>query len=1601
MAVNLAITASAVAIDPNGTTDGWVKASEVTGVTARTRSDAYTWITSSVNRTGSKALQTLSASATPNATEVLSAYVAYLMYMDWVTRNVSVQDVSNQWTIFAGPADFDMSSVADLVDMGEQIRAKIIETGLLPSTTDLDACTWDASNAVHAALPTSADLSKDGGLAGIDTYYTSARAIITHYIDPHVALILNKYFGLAGSTDLATIKQGIEGKFPLEWHDQVISGNPPAEFVKVATACAEELRPYLAVYNELVHVYSTASSSVLASETFTATDGDHRVVGYVSNLFRPRADALGDYTTRALHSYIYNSKTTDDQNSTSVTVPENLFAGGAFTLMVQGKLTSKGVEWDDDSTKELTEIGYHVLAAGLTYVPFESKAGDEVFIATLESFLKNSDKMEDVTTILQDAINVKKPIYMTETKNAPWMDNVDLGAPDAAEYEYATLSDLLQLDQNVVRGYAVMTGKMSMSQVDSSSWEYAQGEGKLSAGASATANQPSPSQQDQQTAVQQAVEQMFSVGQSSITATDEQMSDFIAVSAGNSTKIMSVVTGGTVQSVGGLTSLIVHNASVNAKGASCLQSPEKQQLFINGLGDIVLVDGTVILPAIANPALYDYSNVGDMDSGDTIDEEKAKSVNGYYPYTAAFMNGYPNLTVGADGLAHASPGDAGKYAVIKDGNQLVGLRIYNVKKGKDAQLQYTDRVGLSMVNPVTLSISDDETLEQAGLTFSEGNLGNFRYMFSLRPELGLSQNTDNGNVFQRYMLAKSGARGIAQQYFPLVSADMDIIESYLSSARPLVTSSVRYISDPATNGSGGLVASGAFKVETYITEMVAQGMLGTQYASTLAKNLQIDYEAMVEDQYNRFAGFLLKWVSEAIDSIGAIDGVLAIKDGYENGFFNFIMNFLQEAYVLLVVVLLVILAVKFIRGRINAIYLLFIGALTFAAFNVYAVWMPTAVPAAYNFFVNDAVEDLVWNTVAVKAEDYDKVYTDSGMKDPVSGEPRPYTATITLYKLTQAELTAVSERTGESLQSIKEGSVIWLDEEAGIFLQGDQIKQSIDRLFVNNTMRGLYEEQWSMVHAGVEVTPIGEGLVKNPYIIKLTQPYVSLEAYYTPFPVFERAFLVNLNNFANIFSIERNYFSYGDELYKDAFLFNTFTNSGIFTAPGDDAALMANIRMDLTSGDLTLTTQDVIDKCNQTFYPQSDWMNLRSVFFEPSPAMKDSLWGQMMLSGEYYQDDWTMTLEQEERVWDLIMYINTQTKKFIIEHQEQLNYCSDENAIKLATLFATTAFTHKVSQFGYWLYPNYINASTIQLKDVLMASMTSLFDRNASINGRISNTVLQNIGVLGLVMVFVITVVSAVFIFVITYLVPVLYIMFGGILIWKLLNTDDSTGLIKGYFKVTGIIILLYFFYTLGIRLVGFSGYNWYGYFGAMIATLFLTYLLVHVLTAIFANPLELGNGMIGQRMFAAFDKLTGGRLGNLVANNFRINMPRFGASTNVTSRAYGRMSPMDVYNTGRQTRRGEHYGRWEDFDDANLSARARVIGRFGQVAAHADDVGRTRTGFRTTTLGAAARATTGAARSAVTNVRQTGQNIRSGVNRVTTRVRAAGDRFSNFGRRR
>lgn len=1401
----------------------------------------------------------------------------------------------------------------------------------------------------------------DWDLVGNNTASTRLRAILTNYCDLKVLGVLtakmdelaggrstHSYGGLKELADTTLQLDGDEDKARAVWK-----------------AYGQDIKSYLDIYNN-IHNYANTWFNI-SLDKVTLDEKQY----YGVQLPMDELDSSTSKTTYALWKIAYTTTSADSKP----TVPDNItidVTQGALNLM--SNCTIQNGEVILDTLPELKNIGYAILAAGAIYDPFVSKAGNDDFINAVNNFLTDSDEKADFNKVLQTAINTKKPLYQTTSGKSSWKTQNQLSMIASADYKQASLADTLNITKGVTTAYVVIAGEMTPSAVDASTWDYCNRNRNIGAGVSNTEivsktavdkgnNYNNNGTTDEQTGsltlddpnsagtVSSTSDAPITVGTVSLSATSAQMSPPIMITAGRQEAFWSMDATGFAASVGGLTSLVIHNAAQDVRNNKYLQTPETTMLFLNGLGDIVFADNTVLLPAIANPLLYNYENFYQATSGDTYIDKFTKpttdTVFAYYPYTAAFMNHYPSATMGpsedsadAGQLSVKSESDKDKFLICVEDQAVYAKRIKSI--GDSAELTARGGVKLADIFGGCFSIGANEEDAVSVLNIAMGKAGfNWQNFIGIPGVRSVTQRimkretitpTAEGNKpagtlnkMTTLMITRASATNpeVGLPYFPLVNSDVDydLAEGeslFQRVAGPVVTSAMRYISNPG-EGTGILSNAGNFNVVHYIANFLGEGQLGTAYAETLEKNYQVSYEDLVADTGNRFLRFLVQICDSAIGNLGQIEGVLAIKGPYQNSFFTAIVNFVQNFYLLICVALMVIVAAKFFKGHFNMIYVCFMALCCVAGFEVYAKWLPTMLPSIYNFAVNDIIEDTVWATVSHQAEKYDETYKDSSRKDTISGDMKPYTATITLYTMTNAELSIMAGRTGVDIDDILKGTTVYLDYEAGIFVQGNEIRMSVDHLLFSNSMRGLYQSQWAQANQSLPIEPIDIGVNDNPYSIQLVNPYVSLEAYYTPFDHIERQFLKNLNTFANIFRIERNVINYNNgELYKDAFVFNAFVHSGIFTAPGNDDVLRYNIAASSVAGDAMYTEQDILDLCNTYFHLQNpngtpasrgiDWLNLYDMFLQPDLGMQNSLWGYIMQRRGWYDDSWHLTEKGQEKVSDLIYYINTQTKMWLIENEKQMLYCSDENAIKLTALYATTAFTHYVSEFNQWLYPNYINAADIALQDVLYGSMTTLHDRNHAYDGTVTNTVALNLGIFGVLFLLIIVIVATVFIFIVTYMVPVLYAMFGIVLIFKLVNDDTGIGLVQGYVKVTLTSAVLYVIFSLSLKLVDVGGYEWYGYLGCALLMSICLYFLFWVVISIIQDAGEMGNNTLGKNLLKGLNGITLGAVKKMAASSVSLTSRVQNTHRYHVANRYGRGYGVDDYDRPFGQRRGYRY---------------------------------------------------------------------------------------------
>lgn len=1301
------------------------------------------------------------------------------------------------------------------------------------------------------------------------------------------------------------------------------------------------------LYTEIVTNYNTSTKKVYGGYTPSSETKKYPSCHYDGRSAQNDIETHADQFLLRMANY---KNTTDSPGSNIQNEGVNDYdvTQGALSLVSNAKLDGGKIVLSGTDAA-LTDIGYAVLAAGVVYDPFVSLAGNDNFLAVLRTFVEGSDKKQDeLVKVLQQALHVKKPLQVTEGSNTEWTNAESLQGIEMAKYRQARLADVLQVDQDITRAYVMIKGGMSPSQVDSSTWDYANyGTTADVKDNSYTVENPGASAEPDSSSSSGSGSPYITTGNDNATMSKHQTTEPIMITSGVSGGTHGVnSTEGYAAAVGGLTSIILHNAALDAKDNLHIKNAEQELLFVNGLGDVVLADDTIILPAVSNPVNYvyndEYEGVEDDDFIDTFGKEDSE-YKGYYPYNIAFMNHYAGGKVNSEGkLRFDDETSMGKYMILVDGGTLFAKNIISMSTGFSKSylgIAQTGGVRIATICGKSFSVTDDVEETTTALFAARGDIGTqlrnwawsglsvFSHLFNfISGNDHYQDGTDGWNAGERenavFILRGLVANKSGQTMFPLTPGGADIRDSYVEVATPIVTSALRFLSDK-TDGEGTTTrtSTGHFQVEHYVMETMGEALLGTQYADTLVKNYQVSYDDLVKDSGNRFLKFLTDITDNAISFLGTIDGVLAIKGPYSNGFFNAILNFVQEFYLLIVICLLIIVAAKFLKGHYNLLYVCFIAAMCFAGFEVYANWLPTALPSIYGFAVNDVIEDVVWNTVLYKAECYDETYKQPTHVDTATGALKPYTATITLYRLTSAEMEIVAARSNVDIKDLKTGKAVYLDHTAGIFAQGNEIKMSIDSLLKSNTMRGLYQSQWDYLGANVTespdfIPPVEDVGMKNPYSLQLTSPLVSLEAYYTPYNHIERAFLMQLNTLASIFRMERHAYNYGDgELYKDAFLVRSFLNSGIFIAPGDDEVLKENIVTGsiVAEEDGTGITVDMfVDVCNRYFTPQDDWLNLRAIFAKPDDGIQDSLWGHILQSRGYYDYYWNMTKEGQEYLSDLLVYVNNQTKLWVMRNLENLSFCSDENAVKMISLYATTCFTHYVSEFGSWLYPNYINASDIALKDVLYGAMTTIKDRNFAYDGTAVNTVALNLGVFGVLFLLIITLFASVFVFTITYLIPILYALFGAILVFKLVNDDTGIGLVKGYVKVTLSTAVLYFLFSCSLQLVRIGGYNWYGFLGCALVMILCMYFLFWVVLSVVQDVGELGNNTLAHNLLQGLKGLSFGAVQRVQNASIGINNVQrnrvFGRGIGVNQ--YGRGYSIDDYGRPYASRGGFSFGR-------------------------------------------------------------------------------------------
>lgn len=282
---------------------------------------------------------------------------------------------------------------------------------------------------------------------------------------------------------------------------------------------------------------------------------------------------------------------------------------------------------------------YMMVASTAVYRPFQSKVGDSDYLASVIN-LAGSSQAEVAQELVENVAYYKKPLYYIQTETAMLNDKRNTLKEEKSD---STLS-IYGFDGEINGEVKSLNLKDLLDMVDTgTNIEVVMANGALDfKEGSANFVYSHPAVVDGEIVVNSLEEDPVVRSEEMINEDGEVV---LVGDVGYTTPVLRV---GSASGVYSQTSMLFENITNSLRGIGA-DEYEEELLFMDAIGNVTLSDGTVILPAVANPSLLNHSS------------DKTY----YNPMTAAFMNSYPQIVESDAGILNlAGLSEKGKYAAF-------------------------------------------------------------------------------------------------------------------------------------------------------------------------------------------------------------------------------------------------------------------------------------------------------------------------------------------------------------------------------------------------------------------------------------------------------------------------------------------------------------------------------------------------------------------------------------------------------------------------------------------------------------------------------------------------------------------------------------------------------------------------------------------------------------------------------------------------------------------------------------------------------------------------------------------------------------------------
>lgn len=1022
---------------------------------------------------------------------------------------------------------------------------------------------------------------------------------------------------------------------------------------------------------------------------------------------------------------------------------------------------SKFTAVDSNTSDKVESVNKAFLAAfsaSSVYLPLESYVGNDKFVDAL-SFLANGDK--EVLQAYTELSNYKKPLYIREYDESMFNDKKGETVGDARR---VTIGELIEMVRDGKTGSLITIKGNFATTEDSDTYIMSIGNSvnriKSGEGVGSYTKEDNKNTSEEDKKQENTTNDKKEDNEES---KDPYKSGSEVIEyEGDSVALEEVITKQNFftdpiltfgrKGMEAINSLLINNMYSNKNPNVNLSDSSfaNMQLYVNPFGDIVLSDNKIVVPASSNASYY-------SDGSDII----------YNPFTDAFMDSYP--TIYKQPKFQASATDQGKIAVHSDTDGSEDSYTESLMKFKISSLES---------NLQGFIISSEEKIKGTGLftemLFNAIDVGMYDPISGEKKILFTPQKKEF-KLFKGKFI--SGGRFIMCLDTNTITSDSLTVPLYPIDNSKGEEASLRnkyvvqsYYSTIVTNedGSEANIANDRLNPKSLYNLMI-EVFNGKQSVYGYEKGV---YNSIADKEQVGGLSFItnwLKWLTNTVvDAIGSAPGMLGLRSATQDRIMGTFLYYVRSMLPWLVLIIVIVFLAMYSLGKDNFTFMIAKGALAIIVTIASIYVIPKYLSGITNYAINNGSNNLAFDSLKLRQEMMiDKSNVTASYSD--FGRFGFATSSITLYAFTEDQLKDVCDMYDVEYLKISSGGSFVIDDGSGLFVQGDKLKINLDR----------------MMNISAITTNISSVSNASFYKLEKTEHVSSVIDYYMPYNLIQDGFISKLNALSEVYQLTRSTLPYPRGIRKDNFFVDSYVQSPIFLSPRDPRETDPDMSEDLYGR--------IADKflANSSGVGNEDFLGISKTLkdYLSRPDTKDTLWYQTMEQNGFFG------LEEfsEKKYNNLIIYVNTNTRKFLVDNKDTLSYMSDENLIEITSLYATMLFNTNIGEFGNKAYPERINFEELSVVDTIRPVITKDYNKFTAVSRDIVKYVDMEYGWMGLIGLNLIVIFQGLTSLFLTYAIYIMYILLLIFLLVKFLSKKDSvTDTVKGFAKLYCILIVVY-----------------------------------------------------------------------------------------------------------------------------------------------------------------------------------------------------------------